>query len=108
MANNNQNNAAILPLPPLEYDVQYFNNMVRILNFWVQQQQTPGNMRGTAISLTPNNRAQTSVAPDVVFDTLTDPKYTTAIIKSLPTSATGLESGQVWVDTTTHILHIVP
>lgn len=106
MANNNQNAAATLPLPPLEYDVQYMNNLVRILNFWIQQTQNPGQMRGTSLSLSASNRAQTSVAPDIVFDTINDPKYTTAIIKALPTSAAGLEPGQLWNNA--GVLNVVP
>ena len=107
MANNNQNSAAILPLPPLDYDVQYMNNLVRILNFWIQQQQNPGDISAVSLSLTPRTRVSTrTVAPDIVLNTNTDPLYTTAIFKNLPTSATGLKSGQLW--NSAGVIHIVP
>ena len=60
------------PLPPEEYDRQYFDEMVRSLTQLVVQLQNPGELRGTKI-------------------TLTDP----------PTSATGLESGALYNDSGT-------
>ena len=39
-------------LPPNEYDVQYFNEMVRSLSQLVTQLQNPGELRGTKITLT--------------------------------------------------------
>ena len=39
-------------LPPDEYDVQYFNEMVRSLSQLVTQLQNPGELRGTKITLT--------------------------------------------------------
>jgi|TARA_B100000886_G_C20069520_1_gene345222 hypothetical protein len=56
-------------LPPEEYDVQYFNDMIRNLSQLVTQLQNPGELRGTKITLT-----------------------------DLPTSATGLESGALFND----------
>ena len=67
MANNNRVPSPVLPLPPLEYDVQYMNNLVRLLNYYIEQQGNPGALRGTTLTLT-----------------------------SLPTSATGLASGTIW------------
>ena len=56
-------------LPPDEYDVQYFNDMVRSLSQLVTQLQNPGELRGTKITLT-----------------------------QLPTSSEGLESGSLFND----------
>jgi len=56
-------------LPPDEYDVQYFNDMVRSLSQLVTQLQNPGELRGTKITLT-----------------------------ELPTSSEGLESGSLFND----------
>jgi hypothetical protein len=67
MANNNNVPSPVLSLPPLEYDVQYFNNLVRLINYFIEQQDNAGQIRGSAITLT-----------------------------NLPTSATGLPPGSVW------------
>ena len=56
-------------LPPDEYDVEYFNEMVRSLSQLVTQLQNPGELRGTKITLT-----------------------------ELPTSSEGLESGSLFND----------
>jgi|TARA_R100001509_G_scaffold134696_1_gene88329 hypothetical protein len=56
-------------LPPEEYDVQYFNDMVRSLGQLTTQLQNPGELRGTKITLT-----------------------------DLPTSETGLETGALYND----------
>ena len=56
-------------MPPDEYDVQYFNEMVRSLSQLVTQLQNPGELRGTKITLT-----------------------------DLPTSDTGLEVGALFND----------
>ena len=56
-------------LPPDEYDVQYFNEMIRSLSQLVTQLQNPGELRGTKITLT-----------------------------ELPTSSEGLESGSLFND----------
>jgi len=55
--------------PPEEYDVQYFNDMVRSLSQLVTQLQNPGELRGTKITLT-----------------------------DLPTSDEGLETGALFND----------
>jgi hypothetical protein len=77
MANVNITPSPVLPLPPLEYDVQYMNALVRILNYYIEQQGNPGTIRGTTIALS-----------------------------ALPTSATGLASGQVWNNA--NVLNIIP
>ena len=61
-----------IPLPPSNYDVQYFNQLVRVLNIYFNQ----------AGSTTP-----------VVFDSIT--------LTNLPTSSAGLPSGAVWNDSNT-------
>ena len=57
----------VLPLAPLEYDVQYVNNLIRLLNYFIEQQDNTGSIRGSTITLT-----------------------------NLPTSSTGLSPGSVW------------
>lgn len=89
--------SAVLPLPPLEYDVQYFNNMVRILNFFIQQVNNPGQIRGSALYLSDGDPDG-----DVIIDTRAmNPDQTKFIVLELPTSATGLEVGQIWNDSGT-------
>ena len=56
-------------LAPQEYDVNYFNDMVRSLSVLITQFQNPGELRGTKITLT-----------------------------DLPTSETGLETGALYND----------
>jgi len=93
--------SAVLPLPPLEYDVQYMNNIVRILNFFIQQVGNPGLVKGDALTITDRDRdTQFILNPQEVTETLV---WT---ITNLPTSSTGLVSGQVWNDSGT--LKIVP
>tara|TARA_R100000005_G_C4992125_1_gene199379 strand:+ start:1195 stop:1422 length:228 start_codon:yes stop_codon:yes gene_type:complete len=57
------------PLPPEEYDRQYFDEVVRSLTQLVVQLQNPGELRGTKITLT-----------------------------DLPTSEVGLEAGALYND----------
>lgn len=95
MANNNNVPSPVLGLPPLEYDFQYMNNLVRVLTYYIQQTDNPGNMRGTALSLSNN----ISPDPDVVIDTTAYNSNVVKItIRELPTSAVGLDSGQIWND----------
>jgi|TARA_R100001015_G_C4629514_1_gene190428 hypothetical protein len=56
-------------LPPEEYDVRYFNDLIRSLSQLVTQLQNPGELRGTKITLT-----------------------------DLPTSDEGLETGALFND----------
>jgi hypothetical protein len=88
--------SAVLPLPPLEYDVQYQNQIVRVLNFMVQQLQNPGAVRCNTLAVSDRDRdTQFTVNPQELTETLT------MIAKNLPTSATGLAIGQVWNDSGT-------
>lgn len=61
-----------LPTPGLEVDSQYINDLVRALEVFINQQQTPGELRATKMTLT-----------------------------DLPTSATGLETGALYNDSGT-------
>ena len=102
MANANQVPAPVLLLPPLEYDVQYMNNLIRLLNYYIEQQANPGLVRGYALMLDEGDGDS-----DVIFNTRANTTdITKVLIKELPTSATGLESGQVWRDV--DVLKIVP
>ena len=61
-----------LPEAPEEYSRQYMEDLLRSLEIFIQQERTPGEIRGTSITLT-----------------------------DLPTSSTGLEVGSLWTDTGT-------
>lgn len=102
MANKNNIPTANLPLPPLEYDVQYMNSLVRILNYFMQQQDYPGSLGAGSLYLS-SAGATTPIelVPKGAGTTVTVVKFT-----DLPTSATGLVSGQVWNNAGT--LNIVP
>ena len=70
---------APLPFPPTSYDQRYFNETIRTLNLYFRQIQNPGPLVGSTLSLS-----------------------------QLPTSATGLRVGEVWVDTTAgNVLKVV-
>lgn len=93
--------SAVLPLPPLEYDVQYMNNIVRILNFFIQQVNNPGLVLGNALAIEDRDKdTRFTLQPNEERETLI------WIMKNLPTSSTGLVSGQVWNDSGT--LKIIP
>lgn len=92
---------AVLPLPPLEYDVQYFNQLIRILNFTFQQMQNPGLVRGNELTISDRDEdTQFIINPQEATETLT------ILAKNLPTSATGLVKNQLWNDAGT--LKIIP
>lgn len=93
--------SAVLPLPPLEYDVQYMNNMIRILNFFIQQVGNPGLVLGNALSIEDRDKdTKFTLEPNEEREVLI------WIMKNLPTSATGLVKGQVWSDA--GVLKIIP
>ena len=58
-----------LPEAPQQYSQQYMEDLLRWLEIFIQQERTPGELRGTTITLT-----------------------------DLPTSSTGLETGTLWND----------
>jgi hypothetical protein len=93
--------SAVLPLPPMEYDVAYMNNLIRILNFFIQQVQNPGIVRGTALTIEDRDK-------DTQFILNSNEERETLIwiMTNLPTSSTGLVSGQVWNNA--GVLSIVP
>jgi hypothetical protein len=83
--------SAVLPLPPLEYDVQYMNNLIRILNFFIQQVNNPGLVKGDALQISDRDEdTQFIINPQELTETLS------IIAKNLPTSSTGLVKGQLW------------
>ena len=61
-----------LPEPPKDYSARYMQDLLRALEIFIQRERTPGEIRGTKITLT-----------------------------ELPTSATGLESGAIYNDSGT-------
>lgn len=101
MANNNNVPAPVLPLPPLEYDNQYMNNLIRLLNYYILQQGNPGNIRGSVLELSSG-----TIAPDVTIDTTASNSITKVVVLDLPTSATGLVTGQIWRSGS--VLNIIP
>jgi len=101
MANNNRVPSPVLALPPLEYDVQYMNNMIRLLNYFIEQQNNPGNMRGSALVLSSGDPD-----PDVIIDTTAANDTTKFVVTELPISAAGLVSGQIWRNGS--VLNIIP
>jgi hypothetical protein len=84
----------VLPLPPLDYDVAYMTNLIRLLNYYFQQLNNPGLLNGTAIRLNDGDGDDI----DFQFDTQGSNDYNVWIINELPTSATGLQSGQIWLN----------
>ena len=61
-----------LPEPPTEYNQQYMADVLRAVQFFMEQERNPGELRGTKITLT-----------------------------ELPTSASGLEAGALYNDSGT-------
>lgn len=93
--------SAVLPLPPMEYDVAYMNNLIRILNFFIQQVQNPGLVLGNALAIEDRDKdTQFLLNPNEERETLI------WIMKNLPTSSAGLAKGQVWNNA--GVLSIVP
>ena len=72
MANRNAVPSPVLPLPPLDYDYQHMLTITRLLNYFIEQQDNPGNIKGATLNIT-----------------------------NIPTSSTGLVSGDVWNDSGT-------
>lgn len=92
---------AVIPLPPLEYDVQYQNQIVRLLTFILKQIQNPGPLETDKLTVSDRDRdTQFIVNPQELTETLT------IIATNLPTSATGLVKGQLWNDS--GVLKIIP
>ena len=84
---------AVLPLPPLEYDVQYQNQIVRVLNFMMQQLNNPGPLSSNELTISDRDRdTQFIINPQELTETLT------ILAKNLPTSSTGLVKNQLWND----------
>ena len=98
-----QNNppSPVLPLPPLEYDIQYMNNLIRLLNFFIKQVDNPGIVIGSGLQL-----ADGDEDTDFLIDLASATDLTKVVIHHLPTSSAGLVTGQVWNDSGT--LKIIP
>lgn len=97
-------NNPVLPIPPLEYDVQYFNNLIRLLNFYIQKQANPGHIQGTDLKLTLTGVGATQdvMSVEYIIDAANPLVNKTIVnIVDLPTSATGLSAGDVWNDSGT-------
>jgi hypothetical protein len=101
MAARNNIPSPVLPLPPIDYDVQYMNNLIRLLNYFIEQQDNPGNIRGSALALSSG-----AVSPDVIIDTTASNSVTKVVVLDLPTSASGLVTGQIWRNGS--VLNIIP
>lgn len=97
MATISKTPSPVLPLPPLEYDVQYMNNLVRLLNFYITQKDNPGEMRGTKLELSDGTSAVLASLDALANDS----GVLEIILSSLPTSSAGLATGQVWNDSGT-------
>jgi hypothetical protein len=74
----------------VEYDAEYMANMVRLLNFFIQQVDNPGLVRASRVEI-----ASDVVAPRVVIDPGAS-GATKVIMTGLPTSSAGLATGQLW------------
>lgn len=71
---------APIPFPPKDYDQQYLNELIRTLNLYFRLLQNPGPATISTLTMT-----------------------------NIPTSAVGLPSGAVWVDTGAgNVLKVVP
>ena len=85
----------VLPLAPLEYDVQFFNSMIRILNYFIQQVNNPGVGIYSRVEVNDGDPD----GADIIMDSKQNNIDQTYIyIKELPTSSAGLVTGQVWND----------
>ena len=75
--------AGALPLPPEKYTAEYMNRLIRQLTTIFGQLRNPGQLRGSG-DPTVNARAPSPLN-----------------LANIPTSATGLQSGDVWSDSGT-------
>jgi len=75
--------AGALPLPPETYTAEYMNRLIRQLTTIFGQLRNPGQLRGSG-------------------DPTADAKVRSPLnLANIPTSATGLQSGDVWSDSGT-------
>lgn len=96
--------SAVIPLPPMEYDVAYMNSLVRVLTFLTQQLQRQGPVKTNQLTVEDRDGdTKFVVNPQELTEVLA------LVATNLPTSATGLVKGQIWVDTSAgNVLKIVP
>lgn len=93
--------AAVLPLPPMEYDVNYMNNLIRVLTFLIQQLQRQGSIKANGLVVEDRDGDTKLVVNPQEFT-----EVLALIATNLPTSATGLVKGQIWNNA--GVLNIVP
>lgn len=72
---------AVLPIPPIDYDVGYMTNLIRILNLYFQQLNNPGLVQGFSLRLSDGD-----VDNDVIIDTTAYNDYTRFLCTELPTT----------------------
>jgi hypothetical protein len=90
LATKNIPPSPVLPLPPTHYDPQYMLDLVRLLNYYIQQTDNPGLLRTSRLEV-----AGDTVESKVSIDP-SPSSGTQVIITGLPTSSAGLATGQVY------------
>lgn len=64
--------APVLPLAPLEYDIQFQNNLVRLVNYFIEQVNNPGDVRCTELviaNFNANGNAYSAAPPTPIAAT---------------------------------------
>lgn|SRR5210317_1852986 len=88
-----------LPEPTREYSLTYMQDLIRALEIFIEQERTPGDLRARSVFVT-NNLTDT---PNINGGGI---RASTMNLQNLPTSSSGLSTGDVWNDSGT--LKIVP
>ena len=96
--------SAVLPLPPMEYDVNYMNSLIRVLTFLNQQLQRQGPIKSNSLTIEDRDGdTKFIVDPQEAFEILA------ITATNLPTSSTGLAKGRIWADPAAgYALKVVP
>ena len=58
---------ASLPAPPKEYSQQYFADLIRALETFIDQERNPGEQRGTKMTLTDLPTSSTDLEVGALF-----------------------------------------
>jgi hypothetical protein len=64
--------APVLPLAPLEYDIQFQNNLVRLVNYFIEQVNNPGDVRCSSLvvaNFNPDGNAFSAALPTPIAAT---------------------------------------
>lgn len=64
--------APVLPLAPLEYDIQFQNNLVRLVNYFIEQVNNPGDVRCSGLviaNFNPDGNAYSAAPPTPIAAT---------------------------------------